>query len=334
MKNKIHYSPILILGFLLAFTLLLSPNSSAVENGTLISTQSLIINAETGEEICVANVVLDGNLNLTYSGTSEGCNGPVDCPEGQFKCTSYDGSTSVCCNSGTELCGTSEYGYGKSQAWCYPSDLPDPGDCPVGTTYCSRGQQGDSVACCPSGFTCKTYEGSAWCSPNSQNQCPPGKVFCSAGSKDNTCCLPPPKEKCVKDYGYSWCKADKDWCEGQGPGFKKCGFYCCGPNQVCRSNGMAPDSCSQKIGVPCPPGQEACTGTANDYPITICCNAGQCRPSMNGPPTCKDNQYNPPPQCPAEDQDSEFDVGQAVESCIYQGQLTGALEDFLVPTER
>ena len=27
----------------------------------------------------------------------------------------------------------------------------------------------------------------------------------------------------------------------------------------------------------------------------ICCNAGQCRSSLNGPPTCLDNIFNPSP---------------------------------------
>jgi hypothetical protein len=247
--------------------------------------------------------LLSANYEIAKEGEGPQLVTKNECPQGKKVCRSHDQSSFVCCDAATENCGSSGWGYGKKEAWCYPKGAPtDEEFCAEGETFCSRGQEGDGVACCPQGWTCKKYEGAAWCSPNSQAECPPGKVHCGAGngggSKDNACCLPPPAETCVEDYDYSWCESDESICEGQGPGYQKCGFYCCNPNQECRGNGVAPDGCSQKPNVACPVGQEKCTGTANDYPVTICCNAGQCHPAQNGPPTCLDNDFNPPPQSP------------------------------------
>lgn len=228
------------------------------------------------------------------------CGEDTDCPEGQKKCYSPDKGKFVCCGA-KDICGTApDDGGAKDKVWCVSTNP----QCPSGTTLCKGKKAGSGTACCPAGFSCKTYSRagteSAWCSPNSKNQCPPGHTFKSC-TEDNICCARGKTPDCYA--GYAWCSDSNcvidDSCDSSDcpPGTTACGdddvFKCCNnQNQICNTASYI-DYC---ISTSCPQGQELCEGvTGQNYYAAICCPTGTCMAGSLGSPTCSNTWSYPPP---------------------------------------
>ncbi len=248
---------------------------------------------------CGNGIVDEGeDCDDTDNDATDGCD---KCKKTQCSktCKSYDGKNSICCGQ-EEDCASSKWG-DKSKVWC--AQNPAKFSCPSGTAKCTLGGIGDGIACCPSGWSCKTYKsplggyGASWCSPDSKSICEsPKSKLCNGenggAEGDNYCCMP--EQQCASKGGYSWCKTPESTCKSKGEGYTPCGdFYCCTPDQVCQDNGFkAVKTCTWKKDKSCPTGMEKCSGSANGYTLDICCNSGKCI-SSSGPPTCSDNIYYP-----------------------------------------
>ena len=218
---------------------------------------------------------------------------PGTCPDGQKKCQSADRSNFICCAS-ADSCGSAkkdDSNSGRSKAWCVP---PSP-TCPEGTTTCKASNKpGASTACCPTGYTCKTTRGTAWCSPNGPKQCPAGWSYAGC-KKSNICCPTGAVAKCSGGWGSpsGWAYCD-DSGNGCAAGQTACSDSCCNVGESCVDFGWGYGTCSPNS---CPEEQELCSGRVEGYLVNICCDSGTCIPSTNGHPRCI-NEWpytNPPP---------------------------------------